>query len=577
MNAPIQPDTLGLSTPNIIEAIFRASPSGMGVVRNRVMIEVNDRFCKMVGRSRGELIGSSSRILYPTNEEFDFVGREKYAQIRARGWGEVETRWVRADGSILDIHLSSAAIDASDLSRGAVFTAIDITAHKASETRILRDRTRLEMISGLLQQGCVTAQEFLDVALDRAIELTGSRLGYIYMYDEDGRKFILNAWSKDVMKSCAVANPQSCYELDKTGIWGEAVRQRRPIVVNNFQADHPLKRGYPEGHVELTTYMTVPVFEGERIVAVAGVANKPGGYDESDVLQIRLMMDTVWKEVRRIEAESEVRRIEWMLSPSPTRDADTGPDAPAEEGASGDLSNLNACRTILDAVGKETLRAIVRDFLDLLGTSAAVYEINGDYALDLISSGWCRILYRSSRAQCGTNDAREAMASGKWLCHELCWRDASMRAIEIGAPADVECEGGLHIYAVPIRAGGGVVGVVNIGYGDPPRDPAKLLNLAERFGVDVSELEREAKAYESRPPFIVDLARRRLETAARLIGEIVERSRAEKKLSENLVELQRWHDVTLGRETRVMELKREVNDLLMQSGNPPRYNSVADS
>jgi GAF domain-containing protein len=53
------------------------------------------------------------------------------------------------------------------------------------------------------------------------------------------------------MAECAVAKPPTCYELDKTGIWGEAVRQRRPIIVNDFQAAHPLKKGCPEGHVQL--------------------------------------------------------------------------------------------------------------------------------------------------------------------------------------------------------------------------------------------------------------------------------------------------------------------------------------
>jgi hypothetical protein len=47
-------------------------------------------------------------------------------------------------------------------------------------------------------------------------------------------------------------------------------------------------------------------------------------------------------------------------------------------------------------------------------------------------------------------------------------------------------------------------------------------------------------------------------------------------MAEQLRELQRWHDVTLGRETRVLELKREVNELLAQAGLPPKYQSVRD-
>ncbi len=55
------------------------------------------------------------------------------------------------------------------------------------------------------------------------------------------------------------------------------------------------------------------------------------------------------------------------------------------------------------------------------------------------------------------------------------------------------------------------------------------------------------------------------------IGIAITRSKAEKVLQEKLKELQRWYDAMLNREDRVMELKKEVNDLLKETGKPPRY------
>ena len=46
-------------------------------------------------------------------------------------------------------------------------------------------------------------------------------------------------------------------------------------------------------------------------------------------------------------------------------------------------------------------------------------------------------------------------------------------------------------------------------------------------------------------------------------------------MQQQLEELQRWQAVTIGREARVMELKREVNALLARAGQPGRYASVA--
>jgi PAS domain S-box-containing protein len=56
--------------------------------------------------------------------------------------------------------------------------------------------------------------------------------------------------------------------------------------------------------------------------------------------------------------------------------------------------------------------------------------------------------------------------------------------------------------------------------------------------------------------------------------DITELKQAEARLKEQLDELSRWHQATLGREMRILDLKREVNALLAQAGQPPRHPSV---
>jgi PAS domain S-box-containing protein len=184
---------------------------------------------------------------------------------------------------------------------------------KKAEEEILRNDMWLRGLISVLQHPSETIQEFLDYALEQAIQLTSSKIGYIYDYHEDRKEFVLNSWSKEVMRQCAVAEIPSCYELDKTGIWGEAVRQRRPIIVNDFQASHPLKKGYPEGHVQLLKFMTVPLFFGDSIVGVIGLANKEADYKETDILQISLLMEAVWKVTERMRTEESLIEANSLL------------------------------------------------------------------------------------------------------------------------------------------------------------------------------------------------------------------------------------------------------------------------
>jgi PAS domain S-box-containing protein len=119
-----------------LASIFRAAPVGIGIVSARNILRVNERLCSMTGYSPDELIGKNSRILYLSDEDYEYVGKVKYDLIREKGIGTVETRWKRKDGSIIDILLSSTPIDVSDIRSGIMFTALDITGRKNSKTRM---------------------------------------------------------------------------------------------------------------------------------------------------------------------------------------------------------------------------------------------------------------------------------------------------------------------------------------------------------------------------------------------------------------------------------------------------------
>jgi PAS domain S-box-containing protein len=188
-----------------------------------------------------------------------------------------------------------------------VVNFIDITDRKQTEQYLKRNEARLESLLRISQYQADNVKDLLDYALSEAIRLTDSKIGYIYYYNEEAQEFTLNTWSKDVMKECMITTPQTLYHLEKTGAWGETVRQRRPIIINDFQTPHPLKKGYPEGHSVLYKFLTVPVMIEGKIVAVIGVANKPSDYDDSDARQLILLMDSVWNIADRKRAEEELR------------------------------------------------------------------------------------------------------------------------------------------------------------------------------------------------------------------------------------------------------------------------------
>ncbi|HEY3490500.1 MAG TPA: response regulator [Candidatus Deferrimicrobiaceae bacterium] len=177
-----------------------------------------------------------------------------------------------------------------------------------------RDEARLECLLRIAQARFGSTQEMLDRALREALVLTGSQIGYLFRYDEGTEHFSLSGWAQDDKASYPIPEPSFDYELARTGLWGEAVRRRKPILLNDLRTENSLRHGMPEGHARLERFLTVPVLRHGYVVAVLGVADKPADYNETDARQLTLLMDTIWGMAERTQMERTIRESEKRFS-----------------------------------------------------------------------------------------------------------------------------------------------------------------------------------------------------------------------------------------------------------------------
>lgn len=287
----------------------------------------------------------------------------------------------------------------------------------------------------------------------------------------------------------------------------------------------------------------VPLRDNGNIIGLVHVADHRENqvpFEKLEALEkASLFLGTAIQKIRALNAEKELHKIQWLL----TKRTRLGDETPNVAQPYGDLGDLNRDGLIKNSVEKSVLADIVNDFMELLDTSAAIYEKNGDYAYGLFTSGWCRFLDNASRNLCRTPDNREALACGKWFCHESCWNCASLPAIESGLPVDIACDGGIRIYTVPIKIGARVIGAINFGYSDPPLSQPSLQQIADRYQVDIEELRRRAEEYESRPQYIIDVAKNRLHSSARLIAALVEQKQTQRALCEQRDRARQYLDI----------------------------------
>ncbi|MFH0824558.1 MAG: PAS domain S-box protein, partial [Pseudomonadota bacterium] len=219
--------------------------------------------------------------------------------------------FIRRDGTPVHAGLCGTPIfDPDGNFKGSFGVGIDITERKRAEEDRDLNAQRLEALIRLGDMGEADLGELAAFAMEEAVRLTGSSIGYVAFADEDEEVLTMHAWSQEAMRGCSMEETPLRYLVKETGLWGEAVRQRRPVITNDYSVPNPAKKGYPKGHVEILRHMNVPILDDGRIVIVAGVGNKRTDYDENDVRQLRLLMEGVRRIVRRKSAEEKLQESE---------------------------------------------------------------------------------------------------------------------------------------------------------------------------------------------------------------------------------------------------------------------------
>lgn len=453
---------------------FTLSPEG-------TILEMNLRGAQMLGKQRslliskrfGSFIKEDSLSTFSSFLEATFHGNRSTncdVQINRKGY---EYQFLHLSGII------------TENGEQCHITAIDITERKKAEEDLKKNLIKYKVLIDSFPIGITISDPAGKIVEtnEKALELLGlSREEHLK------RKLMGNEWK--IIRSDGTAFPQDEYASVK------ALKERR--LVENVEM------GLVKNGDEITwlnvTAAPLPVEDYGVLIAY------------NDITEQRKSITTL-------------KQIEWMLSEKKIKNENPPPEY-------GDLSELNNNGIILTSAGKDHLTQIASEYLDLLETSSAIYEINGDYAMGLFSSSWCQKMDTASRRLCHTESNEEALKSGKWLCHDSCWHDASLKAIGSGKPADVKCAGGIRLYAVPIHANGQVVGAINFGYGQPPKTDAELQRLSALYQVPVEELRTVSQKYQVRPQYIIDYAKKRIEGSARQIGNLIERKQAELLLQE---------------------------------------------
>ncbi len=182
---------------------------------------------------------------------------------------------------------------------------------KALRTRLERDRDRaggMDSLWNLTRMIDASHKEICDRVLDEITGMTRSKYALYGFVNEDENVLRIYSCSRDVLADCRVREEDLKFPVDKGGLWAVAVRQKKALVVNDYNAAHPGKKGTVSGHVALKRLLCVPVLTRGRVVALAVCANKPSDYSLDDVKQVETFCTNVQVILERKQAMDELNK-----------------------------------------------------------------------------------------------------------------------------------------------------------------------------------------------------------------------------------------------------------------------------
>ncbi len=138
---------------------FSSSPVGIALGDAEGAIEwLNSSLIAMTGYTLQEMKRRNGRILYLAQEEFERFNDQVMDGVWRGNSTAMDTKWVRRDGAVLDVHVSAAAVDPENRSAGFVLTATDITERKRAEEALRESEERYRIAIENSSDGIVLAK-----------------------------------------------------------------------------------------------------------------------------------------------------------------------------------------------------------------------------------------------------------------------------------------------------------------------------------------------------------------------------------------------------------------------------------
>lgn len=282
---------------------------------------VNPAFVQMFGYEMNDLPNAEGWFCraFPDKQDYRIaVNRWKHFTDNCeKGLSQSHTMSITCkDGSRKEISVKLVAI------RRGVYcvTCVDISEQVRTAAVLRQNQARLQALLRLAQMGDASPRDLAEFSIEEAVHLTGSKYGRLSLLIPEDQPVIERYASRSMDKNAVAELNLERIELDNGNSAFESLKHRRPLVINDHDRNEVV-HGFNNLGEPINNYLSLPVLDGKKIVAVVEVANKATDFNEEDIHQLTLLMAGFWRIIQRRRAEDALaaseERYRSMINESP--------------------------------------------------------------------------------------------------------------------------------------------------------------------------------------------------------------------------------------------------------------------
>ena len=280
-----------------------------GVVTINSVFEVqrlNKAAEELLGHSQADCLGKPiTEVFKLYNEETDTPEELPLANIIERGISYSNSSnaiLTSNDDKRIAIDVSASPLSDSKGNRiGAVIVLRDVSESRKQKITIARQSNLLNELRNVQDRFIKNpdSRQAYDYILSVLLKFTQSEYGFVgeVLSDQDGNPYLKThaitniAWTGELKEFYATHAAQGFEFKNLKTLFGQVMTTGEPVIANSPSTDKR-RGGLPDGHPALNAFLGLPIFNDTQVIGMIGAANRPGGYDDKIIEEIKPLLAT---------------------------------------------------------------------------------------------------------------------------------------------------------------------------------------------------------------------------------------------------------------------------------------------